>query len=850
MPRTGRKVFLVVTFCSSLVVSCAKIAGGPGGGGGATGNDGGQVDLSRPIGDSVIIPDSIGMTCGNGSKDNGENCDDGNKAAGDGCTPLCQLEADWDCKTVGQPCVNLAKCGDGKQSSSEGCDDGNNAAGDGCTADCKVESGYQCRVPGKHCVPLCGDKMIIGAEKCDDGNAMNGDGCSSTCLLEPGATCPAAGQACSVAVCGNSKMEAGESCDAGPLNGLFLGNGTGCSKTCTKEPLCRTGATTRACDVTCGNGNIETGEDCDDGNQANGDGCTSACKNETGFSCSPEMKPDTEDCAPPATGKCLRLPLVYRDFKNEKETGGHPDFFWFGAPINPAPAINNAGFMHNGMAATHANTTFKKRYCISDSGGPAKANDSTARCWDIASPTLDTNGKPTFNASRTNGNLCPCQFTDWSHVGNGGHVPGYTNDVNGPLGGTDGPGYIGGPDGHPIYRGYAPIVKDAASFSQWFNDSTASVRSVGTLQLSPVMGGYQFTSDSHTIYGGFFPLDPPGNMFPVPGRSMTGPGATRTVMGSNEALTCNLWPYWYSSTGFGAGANCKGDQYLFPPSVDATTMGCPATTPAGEVPCKSGTWVPQVQGWFHNFYFSTEVRYLFTHNAAFELNFYGDDDLFIYINGKLVLDLGAIHRRLPGRVQVSDAGVATITEGGSVNFTTGIINPCPGTDPISAMPTTSPADCRQRTLDLGLMTGRTYEIAVFHADRAPAESNYQLTLSGFATNRSNCTARCGDMVVTGAEECDEGPMNNDATYGGCSTMCKFGPFCGDGVKSDAEQCDLGKNNGTPYGNKDGCTTGCTFPHYCGDSTVDTFGGEQCDQGAAVNGTQDSMCDAFCKIKIG
>src|SRR5947209_7643464 len=87
----------------------------------------------------------------------------------------------------------------------------------------------------------CGDGSLNAdkGETCDDGNTANGDGCSSNCLEEPGATCAGAPSVCTTAVCGNGMAEKGESCDAGGANGLFFGDGTGCSKTCTREPTCR-----------------------------------------------------------------------------------------------------------------------------------------------------------------------------------------------------------------------------------------------------------------------------------------------------------------------------------------------------------------------------------------------------------------------------------------------------------------------------------------------------------------------------------------------------------------------------------------------------------------------------------
>jgi|GEM_PF-3036736 len=64
-------------------------------------------------------------------------------------------------------------CGDGTLNEFEGeeCDDGNTDAGDGCAANCTIE-------------PFCGDGETDAGEQCDDGNTDNGDGCSATCETE------------------------------------------------------------------------------------------------------------------------------------------------------------------------------------------------------------------------------------------------------------------------------------------------------------------------------------------------------------------------------------------------------------------------------------------------------------------------------------------------------------------------------------------------------------------------------------------------------------------------------------------------------------------------------------------
>jgi len=85
---------------------------------------------------------------------------------------------------------------------------------------------------------------------------------------------------------------------------------------------------------------------------------------------------------------------------------------------------------------------------------------------------------------------------------------------------------------------------------------------------------------------------------------------------------------------------------------------------------------------------------------------------------------------------------------------------------------------------------------------------------------------CGNNIVEGSEECDNGQNNSDMQPNACRTDCTRAD-CGDSVTDAGEQCDDG-----PYNNDkipDACRTDCRTAH-CGDGVVDPEQGENCEDG--------------------
>ncbi len=90
-------------------------------------------------------------------------------------------------------------------------------------------------------------------------------------------------------------------------------------------------------------------------------------------------------------------------------------------------------------------------------------------------------------------------------------------------------------------------------------------------------------------------------------------------------------------------------------------------------------------GQTHNYHFTTEIHVKFKYELGQEFTFRGDDDLWIFVNGKLALDVGGQHQALLGTIKFDQQAAA-----------------------------------------LGITAGSSYPMDIFHAERQTAESNFRI----------------------------------------------------------------------------------------------------------------------------
>jgi fibro-slime domain-containing protein len=87
----------------------------------------------------------------------------------------------------------------------------------------------------------------------------------------------------------------------------------------------------------------------------------------------------------------------------------------------------------------------------------------------------------------------------------------------------------------------------------------------------------------------------------------------------------------------------------------------------------------------HNFLFTTEVHATFVYRGGEQFRFEGDDDVFVFVNGKLAIDLGGVHEKQAAAIDFDTSAAA-----------------------------------------LGLVKDQVYTLDVFHAERHTMESHFRM----------------------------------------------------------------------------------------------------------------------------
>jgi fibro-slime domain-containing protein len=719
------------------------MAGASGSSGGSQGTGGVIVSISPDAGTSLRPQDAacgdrckvVVPYCGDGIiNQKGEVCDDGNTKGGDGCTAACdQIEEGWVCPNQGQACLNIVRCGDKKVMGKETCDDGNTDDGDGCSSSCQVEQGFVCPVVGATCRTLCGDRLQVGNEQCDDGNTQDGDGCNSHCQLEPGYVCDNAG-VCRKTVCGDGKKEGTEQCDdtnPGQVDLPF----DGCYG-CLQEPDCSTGT----CKSACGDGQRFSDEECDDGNRTNGDGCSSDCKIEKGFTCKDEPLAE-----PPPTKD---IPVVARDFiglghqvsSATITSNYHPDF--------------NNHYGPDGILFAMVKTTL----------GP---NGKPVWRWHPYNPS-DITTDTTPDGTKVPTPLPGCQCDDsapaasWSkssETWSGGWAgPAVTFDFSRPpCSCSDGSSCVCDNPAH-LYKDTCMQntnrrnLSTPSNFAQWYtavDDVNLVLPFTLSLTLADANTG-SYTNMSSSLATGFDPI------------------------------------------GANAGWIAAGKE---------TLSGCDKQS-------------------MQNASFTTETRFWFEYQGGEQFAFSGDDDTWVFVNRTLVVDLGTLHGKEDGSFTLDASNGSALVKAWNHYYD--------GTDYTTT---------QGNNLQLGLVLGKVYEVAMFQAERNACGSNFGVTLKNFSKPKSSCASQCGDGILAADEYCDDGV--NTSQYNGCGPHCIPAPYCGDGkVQAPDEECDDGVNV-SQYG---GCGPGCKKGPVCGDGKVQSPW-EDCDDG--VNTGDYGKCGPGC-----
>jgi fibro-slime domain-containing protein len=610
---------------------------------------------------------------------------------------------------------------------------------------------------------FCSDSRQDPGESCDDGNTVSGDGCTATCAqVEGDFVCPTPGEPCvSTQKCGDKKLSSAETCDDGQAKPKA---GDGCDASCQLEEGWVCLLPGQPCQAAkCGDGIIAGNEQCEDGNAtpAPDDGCSETCQIEDGFIC-------------PTLGAACTA-TVCNDGKREGSEACDDGNQILGDGCTP-------------LCQVEANCPKTGGACSSRCGDGLLLPDDDEACDD--GNTVDGDGcsatctiEQGYSCPIVKGALpetlqLPFVFRDFVSLPVAANTQPRHPDFNGGCRGLLQEGMVASvldAQGKPTNTGLCdlPAAPTCTTTTAYVGTGDFCARRDDCAGKAPT-GCLGLTHGNHPLAS--HPTEDP---FAFWYRDTV--GVNQTLVSAVTLFKNAQGVYSYSAP---AGGLFPIDDFGWVKSGDETSYSYSGNPP------------------LHNYGFTTEVRYWFQFNGGETFNFSGDDDVWVFINGHLALDMGGKHGQTNRTMVLNANGTATCAD----CFTD--VRPDVGT-----------------SFDVGIVPGKVYEIALFHAERQTAASNFKLSLTGFVNQKSVCQTVCGDGILMGDEECDDGALNGDASYNGCTKQCKRGPYCGDGqVDAPEEDCDDSVNI-SKYG---GCAPGCKAGPYCGDGIVQTQ--EDCDDG--------------------
>jgi fibro-slime domain-containing protein len=568
-------------------------------------------------------------------------------------------------------------------------------------------------------------------------------------------------------VCGDGFIALGEACDDDNAAA-----GDGCSDTCQIEQGWLCPIPGAKCQPRCGDGLIVGAETCDDGNADAADGCGVTCRLEAGFAC------DTPGAACRET-TCQDL---VKEGSEQCDDG------------NDVP--------YDGCTAACTN----EPRCATQAGGDYTC---TAVCGDgmkfLDEDCDDGNTLPDDGCSPT------CQRED-----------GYAC--------TDNAADLGNVLNLPV------IFRDFPSTNPQFEvdpgDPAFDFRTANMvleqLDCFTVGAGALAHPECKPAFNPAFTFDPDGagavtaRAWTLDGRKPANAGGAAPL---NTAAISDAFRDWYTDSAQSVRVIDTLPLALQPDGSFQFSASLLSVPPTQFFPIdgRGGNQSSDAGGGvLHNFHFTSEVRQWFEFTGGELLQFTGDDDVWVFVNGQLTVDLGGIHSEISGSIELSNTG----------QNSTLVIQETPGGPLV------------QSFIDVPVSTTSVNEIVVFQAERHVTASNYTLTLEGFNAPVTTCQSVCGNSVVTPDESCDDGPRNGTG-YNFCNADCTPGPRCGDGIKNGPEDCDNGFNQDAYETTPAACAPGCVRAPHCGDAVVDASFREQCDDG--INDGAYGGCTAECLL---